>query len=238
MQRGLNRRVNRPVTTLASRLKSARKRRGLSQERLAELAQMKQSDISKLENGRMHRSTGIARLAAVLEVPALWLELEDGPAPTFLESPNGEEGAIAAVGNVIALGGGRADSPPPRSRGAVYQGVSQPSLMISPPLLEWTDLMSGDLPSLFKLTVLDDAMTPEFKPGSVVIFTAGLPPKPRDAVLVRDPLGNHYFREYRVGLVGQWYAAAIHAGFDPLYPDQHGIEVVAVMTGRDGRRSD
>lgn len=220
-------------TTLAQRIRIARRARGLTQEQLATSSGVKQGDISKLETGRVQKSTAMGRLARALSVSVTWLELdEDDPAPDLdLVSTNGKPALVKRSDT-------GADSPPPRTGGAVYQGVSQPSLMIPTPLLEWTDLMSGDLPSLFKLTVLDDAMTPEFKPGSVVIFTAGLQPKPRDAVLVRDPLGNHYFREYRVGLVGQWYAAALHNGFDPLYPEQHGIEVVAVMTGRDGRRSD
>lgn len=44
---------------------------------------MKQSDISKLETGRMLQTTGIARLARALGVTDLWLEMNEGPPPAW-----------------------------------------------------------------------------------------------------------------------------------------------------------
>jgi transcriptional regulator with XRE-family HTH domain len=83
MQAGLNLAMARPVETLAQRLSRARKKRGLSQTKLAELSGLKQSDISKLETGNMLKTTGMARLARALLVSDLWLELGEGPEPDW-----------------------------------------------------------------------------------------------------------------------------------------------------------
>jgi hypothetical protein len=49
---------------------------------------MKQSDISKLENGVMQRTTGIARLAEALAAPATWLETGEGQPPPEMMDGN------------------------------------------------------------------------------------------------------------------------------------------------------
>lgn len=87
MQERLNLRVNRKTETLGGRLKLARAKRGLSQDDLAALAGLKQPDISKLERGDMQKTTGIARLAKALRVPAAWLELGEGDEPQWDTEP-------------------------------------------------------------------------------------------------------------------------------------------------------
>lgn len=72
-----------PAGSLAERLKLARKKRGLSQETLAELSGLKQSDISKLETNRIAKTTGMARLARALRVSDQWLELGEGDEPDW-----------------------------------------------------------------------------------------------------------------------------------------------------------
>lgn len=69
--------------TLAKRLLKARTKRKLKQGELAKRAGLQQSDISKLENDRMHSTTAMARLAHVLQVPARWLELNEGEEPDW-----------------------------------------------------------------------------------------------------------------------------------------------------------
>lgn len=68
---------------LARRLRLARTKRRLTQTALAELAEMNQSDISKIERREAHSTTGIARLASALRVPARWLERGEGPEPDW-----------------------------------------------------------------------------------------------------------------------------------------------------------
>jgi transcriptional regulator with XRE-family HTH domain len=57
--------------------------RKLSQAHLAERAGLKQSDISKIENGKISKTTAMARLSHVLRVPAAWLELNEGQEPDW-----------------------------------------------------------------------------------------------------------------------------------------------------------
>lgn len=69
------------------------------------------------------------------------------------------------------------------------------------------------LPSEFKLAMRDNAMAPEYPEGALAIFsTVEGPPRPRDAVLVRDRNGHHYLREYRARTPEQWQAVALDPG--------------------------
>jgi transcriptional regulator with XRE-family HTH domain len=58
-------------TEIGQKIKSLRERRGLTQERLAELAELSPTYISHIERGKKHVSlTALISLAAALEVPA------------------------------------------------------------------------------------------------------------------------------------------------------------------------
>ena len=59
-----------PLDSFASRLATARSARGLTQGELAMASGMKQPDISKMERGQIVQTTGMARIAAALRVPA------------------------------------------------------------------------------------------------------------------------------------------------------------------------
>lgn len=83
MQARLNAAMSRPIESLGQRLRLARERRKLTQAGLAAAAGIKQSDVSKIEGGRILQTTAIARLAAALRVPALWLEIGDGAEPDW-----------------------------------------------------------------------------------------------------------------------------------------------------------
>ena len=65
--------------SLASRLKTARKAAGPTQEQLALATGVKQGAIQKIENGKSHRPRKIKKIADVLDVSAFWLLLgEEG----------------------------------------------------------------------------------------------------------------------------------------------------------------
>lgn len=117
-------------------------------------------------------------------------------------------------------------------------GVSQPRGMMVPRQIAWDELMLGPLPESFVVQIRDDAMAPEFPIGCECLFsTAAGQPKPRDGVLVADDAGNVYFREYQVGPGGRWQAASLNSGYLPMTPEAHRISVIAVLTGKLGRRS-
>lgn len=69
-----------PLVTLADRLRSARKKTGLTQEELAARAGLKrQSIIGGLESQHRTTSTYLPQIAAALGVNALWLATGEGP---------------------------------------------------------------------------------------------------------------------------------------------------------------
>lgn len=65
-------------TTLARRLKEARTKRGMRQEDLAKASGLKQSDISKIENGLILKTTGVVALARALRCDPEWLATGEG----------------------------------------------------------------------------------------------------------------------------------------------------------------
>lgn len=66
------------MENLATRVKLSRKRLAMSQDDLAAASGLKQADISKIETGRIQRTTGIVGLARALKVDAHWLESGEG----------------------------------------------------------------------------------------------------------------------------------------------------------------
>lgn len=204
----------RTLATLGQRLKFARKQRGFTQPQLAELVGMKQPDISKIENGGIQQTTGIARLADVLQVPARWLETNEGPEPNWVNVQHANEG-------------------PPSSPWA--HAVSHPQPTIDPILLAWESLVSNPLPDRFMVTVQDDSMSSPDGAGLAIgdraIFETGRAPKPGRNVLVRDSLGNLFIREYRIRRPGQWQAVAKHPAYQALDSVADQLVIVAVQTG-------
>lgn len=66
------------METLAKRVKAARTKAGLRQEDVAAASGLKQSDISKIENGSIQKTTGIVALARALGVDPDWLATGEG----------------------------------------------------------------------------------------------------------------------------------------------------------------
>jgi transcriptional regulator with XRE-family HTH domain len=65
-------------STLAARLRHARKEKGLTQVQLSVLSGVRQSDISKIERGDTLRTTSGVELATALDVSPVWLITGDG----------------------------------------------------------------------------------------------------------------------------------------------------------------
>lgn len=88
--------------SIGERIRSARKRAGMTQSELAKKVGMKQATLSQLETGESEGSKLIVGLAHHLGVSAIWLQTGRGeptliktpapePAPQFLERLNAEE---------------------------------------------------------------------------------------------------------------------------------------------------
>src|SRR6218665_1313057 len=216
MQEGLNAGMSRiEADTLAGRLKLARKRRGLSQEELAAKADIKQSDVSKLETGRMQRTTAIARLARALAVPDHWLEMGVGSEPAW-DLSLGQTGEPPVL---YLVDGGAQD-------------LSHLLPIVPPPQLEWGQLMSLSLPERFTLVLRDDALGDQGARGHVAEFSTTVDPIEGRGVLFKDKDGNTYVRIYQVRRPGHWRAiSSSSSAYAPLDSDADGLEVLAVMVG-------
>ena len=197
----------RPLDSLAARLRSAREAKGLTQDQLAAAAEMKQSDISKLENGRILKTTGIARLATAVGRSATWLE-------------TGEEAAVSGVLDT---------SRPARPA----HPLSPDGNTIAPQTMRWGVMMKKEpeeLPDEFRVVLEDDSMAPDARAGWAVELDKRLDPRIGDDVLVR--LGNkeYHYRRYRQNPAGGWIAAALDsdfASFESVKDPE--IRIVAVM---------
>lgn len=73
-------------TTLAQRLKQARKYARLSQKELGEVIGVSQAAIQKIESGSAQTSTRLIEISKALSVDPVWLSTGDGEQPDFLKS--------------------------------------------------------------------------------------------------------------------------------------------------------
>lgn len=91
------------------------------------------------------------------------------------------------------------------------------------------------LPAVFRVQMVDSAMAPRAGTGAWVQFSSTETARPGDGVLVRDALGNQYFRQYRSGRPGCWEAHADNSAFATLDSERDGLEVLAVLTAVEAR---
>ena len=61
------------MDTLAKRVRDQRKALGMTQAQLAHASGLQQSDISKIENGKVQSTTAVVELAIALNKPPEWL---------------------------------------------------------------------------------------------------------------------------------------------------------------------
>lgn len=206
------------IDTLGQRLRAARQHMGLTQVQLAERAEVKQSDVSKVERGASATTRGIARIAHALEVDPLWLERGTVNPPEWLDAQH-TSGGIEGV--------------PPR-----WADDTPKFKVEDAPSLKWDEIVAAvDLPAVFWVTLPDDSMAPRAPRGRRVCFDRRLRPVPGDGVLVADSSGGVHFRLYRAGSGGRWSGEALHAAFAPLDSERDGLRVLAVLMAEEGRWS-
>ena len=148
--------MTRPLDTLGSRLRFARKRLGLTQDELAEAAAVKQSVVSKLERGDMLKTTAIARLALAVQVSPEWLELGNGEAPPPLEvsEPRPQYGGLP--------------------EGLAAQPMSHLARKLQVTKVPWEELVKYEAKGLFEVVLPDDAVLEVARAGTPAVFDAEL----------------------------------------------------------------
>lgn len=157
-------------------------------------------------------------------LPRLWLDQSHDEADPI--PPAGEEN--------------RTTDPmqPPAQAAAMAHPVSQ-LVTQTVPSITWEQIKMSvgkdGLPPVFRVQMVDNAMAPRAGAGAWVQFSSTESARPGDGVLVRDALGNPYFRQYRAGRPGCWEAHADNSAFAPLDSERDGLEVLAVLTAVEAR---
>lgn len=64
--------------TLGTRIVAARRKAAMGRQQLSDLSGVPYSSLAEIEQGKRKRSGAVARLAAILQVNALWLETGRG----------------------------------------------------------------------------------------------------------------------------------------------------------------
>ncbi len=171
------------VSTIADRVKQARKYRNLTQAQLAKAAGVSQGAIGNLESGTREKPRELLNLALALGVNINWLANEKGPmllgesniAPTPIGSRS-----IALIDYVQAGAWAAATS------GGIAAEAS-----------DWllTDLALSD--GAFALEIKGDSMLPDFQPGDRVIIDPAVEPHPGDFVVAKNGEHEATFKKYR-----------------------------------------
>jgi hypothetical protein len=112
-------------------------------------------------------------------------------------------------------------------------GVAQPMSLykttVPPPTIAWEGLMNDNLPTIFRLEIIDDAMAPDLRRGDFAEVDTSITVQPGDVVLVRDSAGNHALRKYHLTRPGEWSAVAANPAYGSMDSRRDGLSVVAVL---------
>lgn len=197
------------VSTFADRLRAEREALGLNQAEFAKRLGCSPGAIGNWEKDtRLPSSDMLMRLAEMLGVREEWLYYGTPPRVDGGQKlpDSGPRSPIFSDGNRIQI--------------------------IATPVLEWEEVAMMDLPREFRLVMQDGAMAPQFKEGSVLLFsTQEGHARPLDTVLVADKSGNAYCRQYQQRTPEHWQAAALAPGYQPLDSERDGLRVLAIMVG-------
>lgn len=172
------------TTDFAKRLKEARAHAGLTQEQLAEQADMSQSAIGDLESKR-HGSRRTATLASICGVSALWLESGEGlmsadAAALQVQLPQGMRRYPVLSPSQASARSGSADA----AEEAESLGM---------------EIASDSASAQAFFIQLDDlSMSPDFRPGDCVLIDPQVSARPGDYVLAGNGALQALFRKYRL----------------------------------------
>lgn len=199
---------NSDMTTLATRLITSRKAKGLSQEELAKKAGLKsQSIIGMLESGARKSSSYIPQIAEALGVDAVWLAtgkfskrkpdllplayIQGEVTGVEYESPNVEP-TSKTIGKIPVISYVQA--------GEFAEVVDNFSPGASD---EWADTTKPVNRYTFALRVTGDSMEPLFPAGTIIVVEPEMEPAPGDYIIAKN--GDAATFKQLVSDAGEWY---------------------------------
>jgi len=173
--------------TLSARLREARREAGLSQARLAKLADLTQPTLSSLENGESKGSSRTAQIAAVLGVNALWLAQGEGPkylkkASTAVKSELETLGRTLSPSQTVKVVGEIMGG----SEGYLEESLTSDNLYI---LAHTRDLQA------YAVRVRGDSMRPRYRPGEYLLIEPSYESRPGEDVAICLKDGRKMLKE-------------------------------------------
>ncbi|WP_437609691.1 LexA family protein [Erwinia sp. V71] len=192
--------------SLATRVKSRRLELGLSQEKAAEAAGIKQQTWQAIEDGTTMKPRNIVGIAKALKTDPAWL-VDGGPMMPVADVNTRRVPLISYV-----QAGNLAHGKPVESMEDVYEYIL-------------TDAHLSE--SAFALKLKGDSMEPEFKDGDVIIVDPEIEPNPGEFVVAANGDFDATFKKYRPLMSGSDEPVAFE--LLPLNSDY------PVLTCRDGK---
>lgn len=216
MQLGLNPAMR---DTLAARLKWARTElRNMTQVELVKASGVAQSVISKVEQGLMHKPSGLPDLARALNIDVFWLKTGEGE-----PQPNSQRNVIPVTS---------------RGRVPLISWVAAGNLgevqdMYAPGEAdEWIDTETQPGQSAFALKVTGDSMTSpypgevSFPDGSIIIVDPGRSASAGDFVVAKDVNTQQATFKKLAHDGGRWFLKPLNPTYPTVEIDDPGLRVI------------
>ncbi len=214
-----------------ARIKSARKKMGLSQDELSALVGVSRTAISQWERGETTpRGKYLSNLATALHVTVEWLLVGDVAA-----KPTQQLGSLEAFGNAeltaIPIGSrvpiiSFVQAGMWREMCEQFSGVDGSAEFV---------VASVDVgPCGFGLWLCGDSMAPRFQPGDLIIIDPDESPIAGDFVVAKNGDNEATFKKYRPRGINEsgveiFELVPLNEDFPTLYSDRQRIEIIGVM---------
>lgn len=208
------------MKTLAERLRHARRERGYTQLQLAEAAEVRQSDISKLERGDSLKTSNLVRIARALSVSPEWLDTGEGvmlpgPASNVAPAPAlSPARLIPVVGHVK----GGPDGFLEEMQYPVGHGEGF--------VMYWTKD-----PEAYALRIRGDSMHPRYRAGEFIVVTPSIEAQQGNDVVVRLHDGRKLLKLLNWRRADEIQLMSINDGYGPMTLEVQIVDTVHRVAG-------
>lgn len=211
MQLGLNKSMEK-MHTLAERIKFAREAKDMTQTALAKKSGLKQSDISKLETGRMLSTTAMVELATALKCDPQWLSTGRG-VPWSDKTEAG--GFLIPIVGRARLG----------DDGGYFAEIQAPEG--GDGFINWH---SKD-PDAYVLRCVGESMAPRIRHGEYVVVEPNHSVIAGDEVVVKDKEGRVMIKQLLFFRDGLYTFGSINNAYPPFGIDEDGVVLLHYIAG-------
>lgn len=224
------------MTTLATRIKQARKHADLTQRALATKVGVEQPVISQLETGKNLQSAHLSKIAHVCGVSAIWLSDGIGPMTNGASSDDGSGKPLEEGSNVSsALQPTRSFSYPEISwvqAGNVREAVDMGNVAMCPQ--HTSDVWAGE--DAFWLRVVGSSMSSasgtSFPEGFLILVAPDIEPRAGQFVVARMTDTNEATFKQLVRDAGELYLKPINPAYPTKAMDETWEIVGTVVDGK------